>query len=136
MQIEQDGKKDHQIKHRSWYRDLYADKSLSLRDIHSNQAAASVAVAPNNFLLHSPQTASKPLTTSPQTRPASRSLSFRSHCPLSIQRCPSSRSSSSRLISATSSRADRRRRDAVDVSWRDSWSVSLSVRRVRVRSDV
>lgn len=105
-----------------------------------NQAAEAAtspgAAEPNSLFLHSQQTASKPLTTSPHTLPASRSLSRRSHSPFSIHRVPSSRSSSSRLNSATISRADRSLRDAVEVSWRDSCSVSLRLRKVSVRSEV
>lgn len=97
---------------------------------------ATTTSGPNNLALHSPQTASKPLTTSPHTLPASLSASRRSHSPFSIQRVLSSRPSSSRRISATSSRTDLRRRDAVFVSWRDSWSVSLRARRAWLRSEV
>lgn len=91
------------------------------RPENQNQAAAtSPAPAPNNLSLHSPQTASNPLTTSPHSLPASLSFNFRSQSPRSSHREPSSRPSSSRRSSATSSRAERRRREAVDVNWRDS----------------
>ncbi|PWY82815.1 hypothetical protein BO70DRAFT_29707 [Aspergillus heteromorphus CBS 117.55] len=114
--------------------------SYEMGGIRCHQAAATsapaAAAAPKSFSRHWPQTASKPLTTSPQTRPASRSRSRRSQSPRSIHRVPSSRPSSSRRMSATSSRADRSLREAVDVSCRDSYRVSLRPRSDRVMSDV
>lgn len=91
---------------------------------------------PKSLSLHWPQTASNPLTTSPHSLPASLSRSFRSQSPRSNHRDPSSKPSSSRRSSVTRSRAERKRRDAVEVNWRDSYSVSLRPCRECVRSEV
>ena len=68
---------------------------------------------------HMPHTSSKPPTTSPHTRPASRSSSRFSHSPRSIHRMPSSRISVSFRHSASASFTPRSRRPAMPVLWRD-----------------
>lgn len=103
--------------------------SLSNKLHDSAACASSLARQPS-------QTSSKPPTTSLQTPAHSRRSRRRPQSPRASQRSPSSRRSSSRRISATMSRAVRRRRAAVVVVWRDMCSVSERYARAWARSVV